>query len=400
MSDRTRLALFITATLLLFATVSLVIRTATEFDETRDHASTRTNPWGTKAWRELLEASDVRTVTWAQPLTELSDDVSCLVVLDPVEEIGSRELDVLMAWVQRGGRLILAPFAYRASSTFGGSGAHASLSRLLNRFFLAHTTGGDAGAAARPVTDGPLTADVSEVVVPTDGRLLITERVDGPTGDRPTTLLADEDGRPVAVAASYGEGRAIVLAEAEMLANATLPEADNVVFAANIVFADGAPEAVHFDEYHHGMVEVGGVFGGPEVDVTAFRNTALALLGVLVVYAIGRGRRFGAPITRAGLARRPAADFVRALARAHSRAGTASAAASMLADRLRRRSASAAAVPASADRESIEGALNARGLPGDEIADLLRRLEEADEDTTDAQLLALAQRTAHYERML
>lgn len=398
MSERARIVIFIVATLLLFAGVSMVIRLATEFDQTRDHASTRTNPWGARAWRELLEACGVGTTTWSRPLTELSEDVHYLVLLDPTEPIESDEKRALVHWVFEGGRLVIAPFAYRGSETIAGRAAHASVEQILRDLGLRTARGGAADARARPDADVPLTADVSSVLVPTDARLQFLEAAD--RGGAITSLLADAEGLPVAVSVSHGRGRALVLSEAEILGNAILPEADNVVFAANLVFAGGAPESVFFDEYHHGFIGSDGVFSGPEVNVSTFRNTALALLAVALIYAISRGRRFGAPAAKFAGARRSGADYVRALGQAHARAGAARAAASMLAEGLRRRAAAKAGVVTGAPREALAGALGARGLPGDEVAGLLERLEQGDDEMTNAQLVALARQVAHYERML
>ncbi|MFO8079978.1 MAG: DUF4350 domain-containing protein [Armatimonadota bacterium] len=400
MSERARLATFIAATLLLFAGVSLVIRLVTAFDDTRDHASVRTNPWGTRAWRELLEVSGVATETWRLPLSDLSDEVTYLVILDPIESIGTDETEALADWVSAGGRLVIAPFSYRGASADGRI-ASASLQRTLARFGVRPVLGGEARAHARPTAIDPLTADLSSVLVPTDGRLeIIDGYADVQSEGAPTVLLSDDEDLPVAVTVRHGKGQVMALSEAEILANATLRQADNVILAANLVFAGGAPDTVHFDEYHHGLAGGDGVFTGPEVDVAAFRNTALAALAVALIYALGRSRRFGSPVDGGERRRRSSADYVRALAQVYSRAGAASAAASMLAAGLRRKAASAAVMPSTATPRSLAGGLNARGLPGDEVADLLERLEQADESMNDAQLLALAQRVAHYERML
>lgn len=401
MSDRARMVVFIAATIALFTGISLLVHATTRFDYTRDHASTRTNPWGTKAWRELLERSGVATQTWTQPLTELTDEVSFIVLLDPLEPLRGDERQALEEWVRAGGRLVIAPFAYRETDGIGGGRARATMEQALELFGVSPVASGVVRGRAQAVADEQLTADVSDVLVPTEGRLTVTDPGEGEDAARSTrVVLSDDQGRAVAVAIARGRGMVLALSEAEILSNAALPQADNVVFAANLVFAGGAPEAVHFDEYHHGFGGGGGVYVGPEVDVGPFRNTALAVLAVVAIYAAGRSRRFGAATVATGGRRRSSADFVRALARVHSRAGAARAAASMLAAGLRRRSAAAAAMPASAHPANLASELDRRRLPGDEIADLLRRLESAGDDLSDAGLLSLAKQVAHYERML
>ncbi len=252
----------------------------------------------------------------------------------------------------------------------------------------------------QPHTDGSLIEEVSRVVVPGNGRLHLTDEAETEDRPPPRIVLVDDEDRPAAVAAQYGRGTVVVLAEVEMLSNATLRDADNVVFAANLVFADGPPETVHFDEFHHGFGDDSEVFAGPEVDNTPFRHTALALVAVAAIYAFGRSRRFGAPVVRSETTRRSSADYVRAMAQIYDRGNAAGGAASMLAAGLRRKASRAAGMPASAEITAIAGELDRRSLPGEEIAHLLRMLENADEDLRDAELLSLAQQVADHERML
>jgi len=72
----------------------------------------------------------------------------------------------------------------------------------------------------------------------------------------------------------------------------------------------------------------------------------------------------------------------------------------MLASGLRRRIAVAAGMPSSADVQVLAGELTRRGLPGDEIAELLGKLEGTGQAMSSAELTTLAQQVARYERML
>ncbi len=79
------------------------------WDPICDHSSRRTNEWGTKAFRELLEESGVRTGTWGAPLTELSPEVQQLWIINPQRAVSETEVERLVAWVAEGGRAIIAP---------------------------------------------------------------------------------------------------------------------------------------------------------------------------------------------------------------------------------------------------------------------------------------------------
>jgi hypothetical protein len=203
-----------------------------------------------------------------------------------------------------------------------------------------------------------------------------------------------------AVAIPVGRWPVIALAEAEMLANATLRHDDNVVLAANLIFAGGAPARVHFDEYHHGVHRAESA---PErtVDLGPLRDAALALLVVFMVFAFGRSRRFGAPVCSTGDRRPRTSDYVRAFAAIYARAGAAGAAADMLYRRLRHELVRATGLPATADDERLVAALERRGLRTVGLRELLTRLRgAADRALSGQELVELARAVADYERML
>jgi len=98
------------------------------FDPTRDHSSLRANPWGTKAYRQLLERCGVRAETWNKPLDKLDSSVKLLMILGPERSLSEDERKGLLDWVREGGRLVLAPLTGcawslgRASARRGGLG--------------------------------------------------------------------------------------------------------------------------------------------------------------------------------------------------------------------------------------------------------------------------------------
>lgn len=399
MSERRRLiALLVGAAAVLFAVALLAHRHAS-FDTVRDHSSLRRNPWGTAAWRALIERSGVPTATWDRPLTELNSAVEMLVMLAPVHDFAPEEMEALVAWVRAGGRLV---FAATARSSLGGAFAEGpdAARDILEALGLEAYPGPSADARVMPGTEEPMTADVRRVRVP--GGLRLGERPAGRprlAGGPPVTLLGAADAA-AAVAVPAGQRPVIVLAEAEMLANATLRADDNVVLAANLIFAGGAPARVYFDEYHHG-VRSAAAAPARTVDVGPLRNAALALIAVLIVFAVGRGWRFGAPVVGAEDRRPRAADYVRAFAAIYARAGATGPATAMLHERLRHRLARAVGMPATTDDERLVEALARRGKPIEGLRDLLARLRtSADGAPTGRELVELARAVAHYERML
>ncbi len=396
MSERGRTAAVVAAVAVIFVAAGLLARGTASFDAVRDHSSLRTNPWGTKAWRELIERAGVRTETWDLPLTEIGPGVDTLVLLTPTEPLSATEVNAVLGWLRDGGRLIFAPRGPRA-------GERRTDIFQARRLVFALGLGLPAEEApenqrAQPVADSPWLRDVASVHVPSGARLRPAPTTTD-TAAEPAHLLRDAAGRSVAAECRLGDGRAVVLADAEIVSNATLREADNVVFAANLVFAGSAARTVHFDEYHHGFAHDRGVFEGPEVDVRPFWNTVLALLVVASVWALSRARRFGAPLPSASR-RRPASEYVRAFARLYARAGAAGAAIEMLEAGLRGRVARATGLRANAPADQLVAAASRAGIDGEELGRLLEELQEAAEEPDDRTLLRLARKIADYERML
>lgn len=410
----------------LFVLVALLGHFAGRFDPVRDHSSLRTNPWGTKAYRELLQRCGLRAETWDRPLTELEDAVELLVLFAPQLPMSDDEQRHLLRWVGRGGTLVLAPFGeamdVSAPTCAGGACAPAgpSMRQLLARLELSLGPAGKPNELAKVATPSALTADVGAVSLPSRYRLewLNMEdeasrarlREQGVSEDWIAVMPASKraqtrtdltaDGRPVLVTIRWGRGRVHVLAEVEILANGQIAKADNVVLAANLAFADAVPGCVHFSEYHH---FVGRAFaGGHEgVDIRPVRWALWAILAVAAIYALGRAQRFGAPVVRPEQPRRSSAEYVRAFAEIYWRARASGAALGMLAAGFRRRLSQAAGVPPSADPQRLAEGLRRRGLPGDEMVDLLAAVEtQAAEQTSEAELVRLARTMARYERML
>jgi hypothetical protein len=93
---------------------------------------------------------------------------------------------------------------------------------------------------------------------------------------------------PVATVSDVGAGRVVLIADATLLQNSFLDEADNANFALAIA---GDRRQMLFAETYHGYTEATGFAALPEA-----ARWALVLLGVAVLMAmIAYGRRFGPP---------------------------------------------------------------------------------------------------------
>jgi hypothetical protein len=91
-----------------FSILSLLFSRPAAFDPVRDHAITRTNPWGLKALAELCRQHGLPVLAWEQPLDKLTDSERFLAVVDPCVTPAAQERQALVAWVEHGGTLLLA----------------------------------------------------------------------------------------------------------------------------------------------------------------------------------------------------------------------------------------------------------------------------------------------------
>lgn len=395
-------------------------------DPTDDHGSWRTNAWGTGALRELLQATGLKTSTWGRPWEQLTPQVAQMWILDPQFAPTQSEVQSLLRWVSGGGRVVVAvdPRLERRALTF----RHAETANIL---LLALLDAGvvavhaDDKARARGPRADPLLRDVRAVNVPASWRLVEDPRPEavraalrareGPRleeseGDRKARVevpgpVARLRGEPLlsdaaGVAASrirHGKGEIILLCDADIVSNAVLPHADNVVFASNLAFA-GPGQEVWFDEYHHRFEE-------SHLDGTAAYRAIWAGLAALALYFLGRLWRFGTPIPLGSAPRRSSLEYVRAFASLYRRARQRRAVLTMVLSRFRGRLALLGGIRADAPARSLATAA-ARRNPRLDAAQVVSCLERAEELLSPARalddggLLQTVREIAHLEAAL
>jgi len=296
---------------------------------------------GTKVLFNYLRRLDIETEA-LQSFDELPEAGTIVVLADePLEVETSRtEGRRLIAWVEAGGRLVMAGPEARAAlrqvpvgagRTTGGD--ETTLTPLLPSFYA---------DGVRDITVGPnrfLADDASWV-----------------------THVKDIEGQVFATRA-YGEGELVWISTTAPFANAYIGEGDNARFATLVTAAE---QPVYFDEYHHGFVRGGSVWDrlgtGGQAGVT------VALLA-LAVWLAAVSRRLGPAIDP--VPQRPVRTgaYISSLAELYRAAGARREALDSLADGLR---ASAAI---------RYGTLDAAIARHPEIATALSRAQEA-HDTT------------------
>ncbi len=166
--------------------------------------------------------------------------------------------------------------------------------------------------ALRPRFTHPLTRDVASVSARSFGSLDRGWHLSGTARGRLLLpLLGEADQGAAFWEARVASGRMWVSRYSDLFANASLGDADNARFLANLVSAALGPHGrVLFDDMHQGATDLydpKAFFSDPR-----FVNTMLFSIGFWLLYLVGRSRRL-AP-AREVLSRYYAADLARAMA--------------------------------------------------------------------------------------
>ena len=324
-----RWAIGLAAILLVFNLLGLAIEAVYGGAPAGPPSSTfTTDGGGAAAYAELLERNekDVVPLREEPARADLSPEAT-LFVLSPGDVAGP-DVSALHEFVDDGGRLVVT---------------------------VDEEAGWLSGIVPGPpvwVTTGSTSARTLVPVEETNGVQTVAGAGSGAWDGAGETLPILAGDLPVATVADVGEGRVVSIADATLLQNSFLDEADNANFALAIA---GDRDVMLFAETYHGYTEATGFAALPES-----ARWALVLLGVAVLMAmVAYGRRFGPP------------------------------------DRIRREfppsrrvyvDAMAATLGKMRDREAVVAPLRARGR-----AALAKRLNVADQ-SDDAALLEAARR--------
>lgn len=231
-------------------------------------SSYATNGQGLAAWSELATRAGHPVVALRAPLgSSTLDPADTLVVLDP-DALLRNDGQQLLAFVRRGGRLLI-----------GGQNPDATLTALFP------DPPGWAGSSATPAH--PTRAGAS--VLP--GVTTVAGAGDGAwtQTDGYRVLLADADRQPVLMARAIGAGELLLIADASPLQNAYLADADNAQLA--LALTGSAPRPLAFAESVHGYGPSRGLSALPLAFKVALGGLALAGL----LWIVARGRRLGPP---------------------------------------------------------------------------------------------------------
>ena len=292
--------LYVVATILTIAVLGLAVlvganaqgqrRTASVFDQTSGGASDL---------RALVEALGARTVILqGERFAPRESGASVVFLLGATEFVDEEDVTAARAFLQNGGTLVVATDAGFAETA------------LLRAF--------GADLSGRALSSEYDTTSV--LAAPARANRIVLDR--GATlnlGDRwsPVARVGEQT---IAAMTREGRGTVVLVSSLAPFVNALLGEGDNSRFALSLAASGfGAGRSVGFDEYHH------GAHPSPELlavlERTWLGRALLVIAGIVFVYLLWSGRRFGPPLPADPRPPRSSLDYVRGFAGLVRRSG-------------------------------------------------------------------------------
>lgn len=281
-------------------------------DEGRDAfdpraSSLRATPSGTLGLFLLLDDLGIPVDRRLTPYADAGPLRGTLVLLAPHEDLSPREIDVLVDWIDGGGRLL---YAARPEDPL-----LAAFGLILHP--VSEDGDGSSGIAAMPSGPHRWTME-TDAVYPFHWQFADTSPAMRRAGV--TRLLETETDGIAALSITRGEGMILAWSDPAPIVNRSLPGSGAAAVFARLA-ADLASDGrtLYFDEYHHGFR--GG--GSPVQALTDFvsqtgagrMSLQLALAGIGLLLLLGY--RFGAPRPPPEVRRRSPLEHQLALAEAY-----------------------------------------------------------------------------------
>ncbi|WP_129631779.1 DUF4350 domain-containing protein [Candidatus Oscillochloris fontis] len=250
------------------------------------------NPRGTMAlYRWLGELGyQVERLEYRDFTLDATSDL--LVVLEPPEVFTPDESAAVVAWVEVGGTLILA------------DERHLSGSAPLFQAFAARL-----GSAANSMDTQ---ARIVQPVAPVSQLQMQNSSV---LAQLPAAaaVLVEMNGEPVVAGFVHGKGYVYLSSSTYPFSNVGLAQAGSAELVLHLVGRIGPSGRILFDEYHHGFVREPSL--GSLLTGSAWGWAMLYAGGVVVLYLVLSGRRFGRPIAlREERTRRSSAEYLESMA--------------------------------------------------------------------------------------
>lgn len=289
--------------LLLFFTMALALWQLNEGTDLPALMSISDQPDGASALREWMEELGYRTGHAMPAGFTPPPEAGLFLMLEPGFGITDDEWEKIDEWVEAGGTLLVA------GQSFGTWLAFEHYEYEIRSL----SSSGDNIVRSDPRLQSPPLPPLNSV---RPSWQLESDR----TNDTP---LVTSGYRPLLLTFSQGDGRVVLTTLSYPFTNAGLKEPGNAELALNLISLSPRGGTIWFDEWHHGLRELQEVPGPARwLRESAAGRALLYVGGMLLLFVVLRGRRFGRPLPLPeSTHRRAPLEHITALAQLSRRAG-------------------------------------------------------------------------------
>jgi hypothetical protein len=238
----------------------------------------------------------------AGPLFQPKADVKTIFIIQPIIVISEREWDLLDAWIEQGGTLILAGDNYQSNTA-------------LDHFDFSLDYLSSPAASISPASPLPASPFLTSTIPIQTDTVLFTTMSDH-------VVLLSAASRPVLVSFEQKKGRVLLSSVPVLFSNIALKDDAVAEAVLNVIALAEKEGMVWFDEFHHGIQEAGIVGPGEWLRRTPGGHALLFSLGVIFFALLMQGRAFGRTIPLLHeIKRRGPLEHVTAIANLNRKAG-------------------------------------------------------------------------------
>ncbi len=285
---RSRRGLILGISLLFIIAATSVVLTFRAFERPPAFPTTYSEgPYGCKALYLVLKELDLPVERFRLPLKKLEAHDGVLVIIDPRRiPYAKREIKTIKEWIKKGNRLLLfqGPSA-AASGKKTDKDTERKLQQMMGGMFNYWSK--QFGLEVISDFDSRERASIKASLGENDEIGLINISTESRWKDVPEewTVLAKDVKGPVLVTRELGKGRITALSDITLPANKFIGEEKNLRLVLALLLGPERPQAILFDEYHHGSVISGSLSGYIGSSVFLWVLLQCALGAVLFFYS-------------------------------------------------------------------------------------------------------------------
>lgn len=218
-------------------------------------------PEGCKALYLVLKELGLPVERYRRPLKQLKTQSGVLAIIDPRKvPFSGREIKKLKEWIRTGNRLILFQ---GAESWIYRTDKEKKWKRRRPAAGIFNDWGYQFGLEVASKSDEPRrnTVPVALPGVEGLGKISVSSEARWKKPLKEWSILAKDEQGPILVTRKMGKGDVVALSDMTLPTNKFIDKEHNLKLLIALLLEKGRPQAILFDEYHHGRILHGSLMG-------------------------------------------------------------------------------------------------------------------------------------------